>query len=294
MMRKEKTEPEVLVEEWSPVADIQAVVEKTDKNYYFYLWVNAQSEEPEMRACWICNRVPAPGSVKEAFEAEGESPCMPVDFVAHDPKGMELDADSLSIEWFEEGDAAAVLSDGRIIAVIPCFSGYNGFYGYSAFAKGTGPFAWELTEAYPRYEKEAEAGRALWAFFDDEDFWDRVQEFHLSALNRFFGKEEKYYAIDGGQFPPKALVQGRKDGILYGITLGVSMIPMPKVEMYYQEEYKDFRRMELGFACSGKYEASLPRVFSAMAGLASCCSPPSEYHRMPAGSAGLSRWWARP
>jgi len=31
---------EVLVEEWSPVAEIQAVVEKTDKNYYFYLWVN--------------------------------------------------------------------------------------------------------------------------------------------------------------------------------------------------------------------------------------------------------------
>lgn len=30
---------EILIEEWSPVADIQAFVEKSDKNYYFYLWV---------------------------------------------------------------------------------------------------------------------------------------------------------------------------------------------------------------------------------------------------------------
>ena len=261
-------EPEVVIDDWSPVADIQAIVEKSDKNYYFYLWVNAMSEEPEMRTCWICNRVAAPRDIEEAFEQEGEAPCMPAEFVAHDPGGIELDDDSLSIEWFAEGDSAAVLSDGKIIAVIPCFSGYDGFYGYSAYARGTGPFAWELKGAYPRFAKEVADSREFWAFFNDEDFWGKVQDFHINTLNRFWGKEEKYYAIDGGEFPPKALAQGRKGDTLYAITLGVSMIPMPKVEMSYEDNYKDFRRMELGFACSGRCGALLESLIPAMSGLA--------------------------
>ena len=261
-------EPEVLVEEWSPVANIQAIVEKNDKNYYFYLWINPATPETEMRACWICNRVKAPKNIKEAFAFEGEAPCMPAEFVDHDISGIELDDSSLSIEWFEEGDAAAVFPGDEIIAVIPCFSGYNGFYGYSVYAKGTGSFAWELKGAAPRYEDEVKRSKEAWAFFDDKDFWKSVQEFHFDTLNKFFGKEEKYFAIDGGEFPPKALVQGRKDGTVYGITLGVSMIPMPKVEMSYQDDYKDFRRMELGFACNEKYEPLLDQVFSAMSWLA--------------------------
>ncbi len=262
-------EPEVLIEEWSPVTEIQAVVEKSEKNYYFYLWINPQSDSPQMRSCWICNRVKAPKTVKEAFAVEGEAPCMPAEFVDHDPAGMELDPESLSIEWMEEGDAAALLSGEKIIAMIPCFSGMNGFYGYSAFAKGTGPFAWEMKQAYAKLENDVKKSRAFWSFFDDEDFWGKVQNFHIAALNKLFGKEEKYYAIDGGHFPPKALVQGRKGNTLYGITLGVSMIPMPKVEMVYQDEYRDFRRMELGFACNEKYETLLKPFFSTMSSLAS-------------------------
>ena len=259
---------EILIEEWSPVADIQAFVEKSDKNYYFYFWVNPHSDEPEVKACWICNRTKAPGNIKEAFSDEGQAPCMPAEFVDHDPEGIELNKESLSIEWFEEGDAAAVLSDGRIIAVIPSFAGYHDFPGYSIYAKGTGPFAWELKNAYSRFESEVKNGRTFWSYFDDGDYWKKVQETQLKSLNAFFGREERYYAIDGGQFPPKALVQGRKGNIVYGITLGVSMIPMPKVEMNYQEEYKSFRRIELGFACHEKYEEQLQSIFSAMSGLA--------------------------
>ncbi|WP_026494113.1 suppressor of fused domain protein [Butyrivibrio sp. XPD2006] len=262
-------EPEVLIEEWSPVADIQAFVEKSDKNYYFYLWVNPHSDEPEVKACWICNRVKAPVDINEAFANEGEAPCMPAEFVDHDPEGVELNKESLSIEWFEEGDSAAVLSDGKIIAVIPSFSGYKSFPGYSKYAKGTGPFAWELKNAYSRFESEVNNGRAFRSFFDQEDYWPRVQDFHMNTLYNFFGEEEKYYAIDGGQFPPKALVQGRKGNTIYGITLGVSMIPMPKVEMAYQDDYKSFRRIELGFACNEKHEELLRTIIPVMSGLSS-------------------------
>ncbi len=261
-------ENEIVIDSASPVSNIQAVVEKSERNYYLYLWVNPETPESELRACWICNRVPAPANVKEAFRYEGEAPCMPEEFVAHDPQGIDLDEDSLSIEWFEEGDAAAVLSGDKIIAVIPCFSGVNDFPGYSAYAKGTGPFAWELKNAYARFEEQVNKSRSFWDFFEKDDFWGEVQSFHMDTLETFFGKHEKYFVIDRNEFPPKALLKGRKNGIIYGITLGVSMIPMPKVEMYYGDEYQDYRRIELGFACSERHEPLLNNMYSTLSSLA--------------------------
>ena len=261
-------ENEIIVGSDSPVCNIKAFVEKSDRNYYFYLWINPETPESDLRSCWICNRVPAPADVKSAFEVEGEAPCMPAEFVDHDPNGIELDEESLSIQWLSEGDAAAVLSGDKIIALIPCFSGFNGFPGYSVYAKGTGPFAWELKGARERFDGEIKAAKEFWDFFDKEDFWGEVQDFHMNALERFFGNHEKYYAIDGGEFPPKALVQGRKDGLIYGITLGVSMFPMPKVEMYYHDDYRDYRRIELGFACSERHEPLVKYIYSTMSSLA--------------------------
>lgn len=76
---------------------------------------------------------------------------------------------------------------------------------------------------------------------------DAVKEFYNSY---YFLQLQGFYNGDGGNFPPKALITGRKDGVIYGITVGVSMIPMPKVEMSYQDNYTEYRRMELGFACT--------------------------------------------
>ena len=259
----------IILEDWSPVGEIQAFVEKTDRTYFFYIWMNPESEEPVIKSCWICNRVKAPKDMSGAFVAEGREPCMPEEFVDHDLNGIDLDDDSLHVQWFEEGDAAALLSGDKIIAVIPGFSGYNGFSGYSIYAKGTGPFAWELKQAYAHFEEVAERSRKFWDFFEADDYWEKVQDSHMNAIEGFMGPYEKYYAIDNDTFPPKAIAQGRKDKIIYGFTLGVSMIPMPCVEMTYQDDYKDFRRMELGFACDEKYEPVLEDIFSAMSFLAS-------------------------
>ncbi len=51
--------------------------------------------------------------------------------------------------------------------------------------------------------------RDKWDYFDT-DYWGSVQSEHIIALENFFGKHEKYYAIDGGKFPPKALVTGTR------------------------------------------------------------------------------------
>ena len=66
---------------------------------------------------------------------------------------------------------------------------------------------------------------------------------------KHFCPHKKYYAIDGGGFPPKALVTGERKGSQYAFTLGNGALAQPKVEQYFQDETWKYRRMELsGFS----------------------------------------------
>ena len=267
---EEKTtweEPEVILESQSPVCEIQAFVEKSDTCYYLYLWINFMSEEPQMRTCWICNRVKAPDTLDVAAMENGRAPAMPAEYVAHAPVGMELNEAKLSIVWLEEGDAAALLYEEEIICVVPGWSGYNGFCGYSKYAKGMGPYAWELTQALPVLSARVQQSQQFWDYFDT-DYWPAVQDMHCKTLEAFFGKYERYFAIDGGEFPPKALLMGSAQNVAYAITAGVSMIPMPKAEQYYGEENKYFRRIELGFATSMQHKKLCEHMGSTISALA--------------------------
>ena len=156
---------DVLLEEWSPVCSIQAVVEDNGQAVYFYLWVNPGSENAEIRNCWICNRVPALEDMDYEAMKMGMAPRMPRAYVTHDSEGICLDREKLSLVWFEEGDGAALYEDGRMIAVIPGWAGRE-FPGYSLYAKGMAPFAWELQEALPVLEQRMERSRMYWDIID--------------------------------------------------------------------------------------------------------------------------------
>ena len=110
-----------------------------------------------------------------------------------------------------------------------------------------------MKQAYASIKAAVDKSKEFWDYFDT-DYWRDVQNHHMDVLTEFFGKYEKYYAIDGNRFPPKALVTGRKQDILYAFTLGVSLIPMPTVEMNYGDDYRKHRRIEMGLAFNEKYE----------------------------------------
>ena len=118
---------DVLLEEWSPVCSIQAVVEDNGQAVYFYLWVNPGSENAEIRNCWICNRVPAMEDMDYEAMKMGMAPRMPRAYVTHDSAGICLDREKLSLVWFEEGDGAALYEDGRpgISGIFPIRKGYG-------------------------------------------------------------------------------------------------------------------------------------------------------------------------
>ncbi len=266
--KEENTEPELIVDSWSPVCDIQAFVEKSNTCYYFYLWIRPMSNNPTVKACWICNRKKAPKTLDADSMKGGNAPMMPAEFVAHDINGMELDEDKLEIVWFAEGDAASLLYEGELICVIPGWAdAERRFFGYSKYAKGTGNYAWELNNAEPVLMDRTQKSKQVWAYYET-DFWPAVQEMHLKALEQFFGTHEKYFAIDGEKFPPRALVTGTRDGKAYGITAGVSLIPMPQVEQYV-EDVEKHRRIELGMAVTEAHKPLIEHMGPVISSLAS-------------------------
>ena len=171
---------DVLLEEWSPVCSIQAVVEDNGQAVYFYLWVNPGSENAEIRNCWICNRVPAMEDMDYEAMKMGMAPRMPRAYVTHDSEGICLDREKVSLVWFEEGDGAALYEDGRMIAVIPGWAGRE-FPGYSLYAKGMAPFAWELQEALPVLEQRMERSRMYWDIMGG-GYFETMQQEQLAAM----------------------------------------------------------------------------------------------------------------
>jgi len=259
-------EPEVLVESWSPVCDIQAFAEDNGSCVYFYLWWNPGSDRAQVKSCWVCNRKESPEGIDKAAMDRGEAPRMPRSGCGHDPAGIRLEKDALSIVWLEEGDAAALLEKDKILALIPGWAWREEkFNGYARYAVGTAPFAWEIGKAEPVLAPRVERSRAYWAAMEG-GYWKELQEQRLAAMEEFFGTHEQYYAIDGGHFPTKALVTGRRDGVRYAFTLGVSALCQPVVEQYWPNDDPALRRrIELAFAAredipEERWMAALGRV----------------------------------
>lgn len=126
-----------------------------------------------MRECWICNTASAGEEIDLKTMEAGRAPSMPSEFVAHNPAGIHLDRDSLELVWLEEGDGAALLSDGKLICLIPGWAGYNDFCGYSIYAKGMDPFAWELNQALETLGTRVIKSREFWDFFE-QGYWDQA------------------------------------------------------------------------------------------------------------------------
>ena len=248
-----------LIESESPVCPAQAIVEQTASTVYFYLFFPLKDDSEKIRFCWVCNRKPAPQGLDPDFMKGGNAPMMPARFVTHDANGITPDPDALEIVWFEEGESAALLENGRLLAVIPAWSGMKDFHGYCRYAKGTAPFAWEMTQAEQTLTARTDKSRQFWALFEDQDCWGKVQDFHKNIIEDFYGPHTQYYKLDGGYFPPRGLMEGEKDSVVYGFTLGISLFRQPVIELY-EENSDDICRIEFGFAaekaCSGiKQEA---------------------------------------
>ena len=255
-------EPTVLLEEVSPNGNITAVVEQDERVAYFYLWP-AKETNLTMRSCWVRNLVSAPHELDVTGMEDGQAPLMPRAYCTQPAGEPPLNRESLRVVWSEEGDAAALSENGELLAVIPSWSGTDGFHGFSRAATGNGPLACELgTPAsnvlFERFRKAAE----YWASWDDKEFWTKYRDKMLESLEAQLGKHSKYFAIDGGEWPPKALIQFNSQAQTVLVTLGMSLRPQPAVEMHV-ENPGDCRRIELAVCLPS---SSSPEQVHAVAG----------------------------
>lgn len=254
--------PGILFEQPSPFGNIFAVVEDFGKCIYFSLYgpenITPLGEDPErwtpMRSCWVCNT--APVSTAHAFDMggimetmnQGTPPPMPAKHCLHADQGLKLNKDELEVVWFEEGDCAALLYQGEIMAVIPPWAtpSVSEYVGYAREFKGS-PFLGigSLDEIFAVIEQRIKRAQAFWETWMQPGTWKAFLECRMQILEDKFGKHQRYFSIDGGKFPPKALVVFENEKHFIFITIGMSIFAQPRVELY-QENPGNFRRIELG------------------------------------------------
>jgi hypothetical protein len=243
-------EPIILAESVNPSGTFRAIVEQTDKNIYFYIQPHGDlAEQFPMRSSWVRNLVAAPAEFDYESMQAGEAPLLPAANCAH-PEGSDpLEEERLTLVWFAAEDGASLLYDEEVIAIIPGWSLYMEnpvSYAKECIAETNTLFPLEsgnilIEETYKSLEY-------IDQWTEDSSPWPTTQEYILSSYEKVFGPHHQYFAIDGGTWPPMALVSFKYEDLYVFLSVGISQRPMPWVDFLYSESATAYRRMELGIA----------------------------------------------
>lgn len=252
-----QSEPEVLLFETSPYGNLDAIVQHDGRSVYLYLNQSPkQGQKFGTRACWVRNLTIGPYVINEDEMRAGIPPMLPrTDCLVREGQPLP-DPDRLSIIWFEEGNGVALTEaddagQHHTLAIIPPWSGLEGFHGYSSQCAVESPLCWPMPEN-PKLEQRIEQARKFWASFESSSDsanspFAKLQSSLLEVYDARYrddNTEPEYFTIDGGKFPPRGLIQYRTDKNLILMTVGMSLCPQPAVELFNDQPYL-LRRIEL-------------------------------------------------
>ena len=128
---------ETLLEEVNPNGNIQAVVESDDDTCYFYLFA-APHTQLGTKSVWVRNHRLAPEALEVERLRSGSPSRNPARHCRHTAGRAAPAAEDLRVVWLPEGNGAALYERDEILAIIPPWSGINGFYGYARDNIGEG------------------------------------------------------------------------------------------------------------------------------------------------------------
>jgi len=233
----------VIFEACSPNGNVWAVVEADSETCYFYLHADPALNLP-LRSCWIRNLKPAPEQLDLGRMREGNPPMQPRQYCKH-PQGAACpDREALSVIWSEEGDGAALCENNEIIAILARGSVTDEVDGFSLECKGEGPLSHELEAESDSYRRFLQSKDYWDSWSHDDGPWPIYQQAGLAFLNASLGAYSNYYAIDGGKWPPKALLRFNQVHSTTLITLGMGLRAQPAIELY-DTDFHIKRRIEL-------------------------------------------------
>ena len=257
-VKEEFQEPETLLLERSPNCPIEARVEQDNRVVYFYLTGIDSSNFP-LKTCWIRNLVPAPEEDEFKLMEKGVPPLLPKEFCRYPEGQSPLDKNNLSLIWFEEGDAAALVYDTEIIAIIPSWGGVNNFTGYSVDCIKESNYSWVLEENNELLKRAEQSGEFWHSWEDEKNPFQIMQPMLLNLYEQELGKSDRYFAIDNNEWPPKGLYLREGEAKNVFVTVGLSLLPQPIVEMY--TEYKEnLNRIEMGLILNSNSNCSNEEV----------------------------------
>jgi hypothetical protein len=250
-----------LIDESSPLGNVQASVEDDGGVVYFYLYFHKLPEDNprRVRACWVRNRGPAPRDFDPAAMQRGEPPLLPARY-CRDPASISpLEPARLRIVWLEEGDAAALLEDDEILAIIPGWSG-DQCAGYARDCSEVNTLCWPLLAENVLRQRVADSA-AYWHAWNEAEPWVDYSDAAMAALEQALGPHSRYFAIDNDEWPPKALVAFEQAEQTTVVTMGLGLLPQPGVP----EDAA--ARIELGLVFRGSDAAQLRSGGSQISGM---------------------------
>lgn len=253
---------DVILAETSPWGNMTAFVEDDGETVYFYLYgpdnVLPMGESPDdwsgVRHCWVCNRVPiADGKDLAPAIADmqaGRAPVVPAPYCARPATPLELDPNQLKVVWFESADSAALVYEGAVLAVIPPWAcpSFGDVAGYAKECAQSGFIGLRpLEEVDALIKQRVDAAVDFWEFWSEPEMWKIYLNRRLETLEEHLGKHTEYFALDGERFPFRGVAVFEQDDKVIFITVGVSILAQPRVELSMDEPHQ-YRRIEMGIA----------------------------------------------
>ncbi len=222
--------PTILLDSESPYASRRVVVEYDGTSTAAYL----HDKSGPIAATWIANHRHAPETTDLARLTSGQAPEMPAAHTRY-PEGTPLlEPHALRALWLEEGDGAAVLEGGELLAVLPGWSNMSkGMPGYGRDVIGQTPFGWSLDDAMEGLGPRTAGAAEFWRWRADESAWAGFQQAILGHLLTRLGPGARYWDVGGGRQPLVGVSErpptGRRAYTVLS-TVGMSCQCMPVVE----------------------------------------------------------------
>ncbi|MCU1355203.1 MAG: Suppressor of fused protein [Acidimicrobiales bacterium] len=235
------------MQQMSPYATRRASLLRGEGDLYLYLEDLTGPANVTSSAVWVANYLPAPDGRGEPTEP-GTPPRMGAGGTRH-PEGCPGLGQGIELIWFEEGDAVAVVDGEGVLAAIPGWAGRSEFYGYSRYARGRSPLAWELTrDANQVLETKVIESREFWKWRGN-GAWNEIRSTGLLHLESNLSPQDAAWPLGDAAFPELIATRHRvgEDPVWVTVTTGLSGQRMAGVEQYVDEP-DSAARIELAIA----------------------------------------------
>jgi len=214
-----------------------------------YLYLRSERAWFGWKVCWLRNHVPGPATLDRQEWTQGRPPRLPRLACRHPQGAPRLVPDKLDLVWFDTGDGAALYEGDELLAVIPPWSGVEGFHGYSRDCREESELCWPLPQE-PAFFVRLKQNRDWWQRWQDEPIWPRHQKAQLEAAEQVLGPHTSYFRLDQEHWPPRGAASFAQQDLEFITTIGIALRPQPEIYQPGESRPEPAVRLELGLFCS--------------------------------------------